>query len=117
MRRNFDPIHKELKTPIYDGVLTANRYEVNVKQDLPVHKQSIKSTLLVFFMLAILFVFIPLTKGDQKDSNGQDDKVKGPTLFFHGSRPSSAESVTVTAPAFESQLNHSTEKRLQDDSV
>ena len=117
MQRNFDPIHNELKTPIDDGVLTENRHGYNVKQDMPVHKQSIKSTLLVFFMLAILFVYIPLSKGDLKDPNSQDGKVQGPTLFFHGSRPSSSESAAGTAPVFKSQLNHSGEKRLQDDSV
>jgi len=92
--------------PIDDSVLTVNRNKLNVKQDVTAHQQSIKSCLLTFIMLAILFVYIPLTKGDLKDSNGQDGKVQGPTLFFHGSQPSSGKPVAVTAPVFESHLNH-----------
>jgi len=82
-----------------------NRHEINVTQDITAHKQGIKSTLLVFFMLAILFVYTPLTKRDLKDSIGQSGKVRGPTLFFQGSQPSSGETVATAAPVIESHLD------------
>jgi hypothetical protein len=93
---------RELKTRIDDGVLTAKRLNFNIKQDVAEHQQSIKSTLLVFLMLAILFVYFPLSKGELKDLDREAGEIHAPVLIHQNSVLSADYSLIVTAPVVDS---------------
>ena len=102
MRRHFDPMPQEIKTPIDNGFVTANRLKFNVKQDVTAHQPNIKSTLLVFLMLVILFVYFPLSRGELKDLDRETGEIQPPVLIHQNSSPSTDDFVTVTAPVFDS---------------